>query len=115
MAFYNLLIYFNYLHKLKMVYKFSIISWMIEQLRGVSKTNPNYVTEIFMHLADSNNLPDAQKLDVLTYGMPQRKMEYLTLMSQDIKTMLHKLYEGSDLQLGSYRKLMQGKQVEYKI
>ena len=91
------------------------ISWMIEQLRGVSKKNPNYVTEIFMHLADSNNLPDAQKLDVLTYGMPQRKMEYLTLMSQDIKTMLHKLYEGSDLQLGSYRKLMQGKQVEYKI
>lgn len=91
------------------------ISWMIEQLAAVKKKNPNYVTEIFMHLADSNNLPDAQKLDVLTYGMPERKMEYLTLMSQDIKTMLHKLYNGTDVQLGSYRKMMQGKQVEYKI
>ncbi|MDH4471082.1 MAG: ChbG/HpnK family deacetylase [Fluviicola sp.] len=84
------------------------ISWMIEQLSELKTKDPNYVTEIFMHLADSEKLPDAQKLDVLTYGMSERKMEYLTLMSQDIKTMLHKLYDGPDVQFGSYRKLLQG-------
>lgn len=89
------------------------IDWMIEQLLSKNSKQSDYAVEIFMHLADSGTLPDAQKNDVLTYDMSSRKMEFLTLMNQEIKTMLNRMYNDPNVQFGSYRKMTTGVSTDY--
>lgn len=89
------------------------IDWMIEQLLAKNGKQSDYAVEIFMHLADSGKLPDSQKNDVLTYDMSSRKMEFLTLMNQDIKTALNRMYTDPNVQFGSYRKLTTGVSADY--
>lgn len=89
------------------------IDWMIEQLLSKNNKQSDYAVEIFMHLSDSDKLPDSQKNDVLTYDMSNRKMEFLTLMNQDIKTMLNHMYNDPNVRFGSYRKLTSGVSTDY--
>lgn len=87
------------------------IDWMIEQL--LAKKGADYIVEIFTHLADSGTLPDSQKNDPLTYDMNSRKLEFLTLMNQDIKMQLNRMYTDPNVRLGSYRKTTTGVSVDY--
>lgn len=85
------------------------MEFLASELAGMNGNRSGYAAELLMHLSTSSD-GDIPKQN---YSMKKRKKEYEQLNSPAMKAYIHNIYLSTNVQLGSYRKVLHGTDVSY--